>query len=73
MLGEDQQRVAERLRTEPRRELERTLPVLARDELFHRARQALVQLFELRVPRSPGLLRRRHDRPPPRGADGMRR
>lgn len=60
MLGEDQQRVAERARPEPSSELQRTLPILTRHKQVDRSRQPLMELFELRVARSPCLLVRRH-------------
>jgi hypothetical protein len=71
VLHPDQQRVPERPRPEPGSELERTPPVIARDELLDRAGQALVQGIELRVARRSCLLVRRHNRPPPGGAGGV--
>src|SRR5699024_11916540 len=47
MLGPDQHRVVERPRPEPRRETQRTRPVLTRDQLLDRGGQALMHPGEM--------------------------
>lgn len=60
VLDPDQQRVPERTRPEPGRELERTMPVIPGHQSLDCARQPFVQLVKLRVARRSYLFACRH-------------